>query len=172
LFAVLFNLDVGNLDLDRNFDLFGFIDIFANKKELSVVYPEILEVVMGMLQSGLKTIVSSKKHQAATSLAPPLEDLNGPPERLSMSTMAPPNPLLTIVTHQHVETFNIVVRFLADLHARSQKFRDFAVTSSYVQDLLAVLFPVVVGSDIVDARTELDARDSMLTFDGGDVVVH
>lgn len=172
LFAILFDLDVANLDLDRNFDLFGFIDLFSNKKELSVVYPEVLEVIMAMLQSGLKSIVSSKRHQAASTLAPPLEDLNQPPERLSMSTMAPPNPLLTIVTSQHVETFNTVVRFLADLHTRSQKFRDHAATSSYVQDLLAVLFPVVTGSDVVEAKTELDARDSMLTFDGGDVVVH
>ncbi|OAL20637.1 Beige-like protein [Fonsecaea multimorphosa] len=172
LFAVLFDLDVANLDLDRNFDLYGFIDLFANKKELSVFYPEILEVITGMLQSGLKTIVSSKRHQAASFLAPPLEELSGPPERLSMSTMAPPNPLLTIVTSQHIETFNTVVKFLADLHTRSQKFRDFAATSSYIQDLLAVLFPVVVGSDVVEAKTELDARDSTLTFDGGDVVIH
>ena len=172
LFAVLFDYDVANLDLDRNFDLFGFIDLFSNKKEPSVVYPEILEVIMAMLQTGLKTIVSSKRHQSATSLAPPLEELPGPPERLSMSTMAPPNPLLTIVTAQHVETFNTVLRFVADLHTRSQKFRDFAITSSYVQDLLAVLFPVVVGSDIVDAKTELDARDSQLTFDGADIFVH
>lgn len=171
VFAVLFDLDVANLDLDRTFDLFGFIDLFANKKELSVVYPEILEVIMAMLQNGLRTIVSSKGHQAGPTLAPSAEDLNQPPQRLSMSTMAPPNPLLTIVTSQHVETFKIVVRFLADLHSRSQKFRDYAATSSYIQDLLAVLFPVVVGSDVVEARTELDARDSMLTFDGGDVVV-
>ncbi|KAL2431932.1 Beige protein-like protein 1 [Exophiala dermatitidis] len=171
-FAILFGLDVGNLNLDRNFDLFGFVDLFSNKKELSVVYPEIFEVIMSMLQSGLKTIVSSKRHQTTSTLAPPMEDLNQPPQRLSMSTMAPPNPLLTIVTSQHVDTFNTVVQFLADLHARSQKFRDYAATSSYTQDLLAVLFPVVVGSDVVEARTELDARDAMLTFDGGDVVVH
>ena len=172
LFAVLFNLDVANLDLERNFDLFGFIELFANKKELLVVYPEILEVIMAMLQSGLKSIVSSNRHQTSHSLAPPLEELGGPPERLSMSMMAPPNPLLTIVTSQHVDTFNTVVMFLADLHTRSRKFRDFVVTSTYVQDLLGVLFPVVVGSDTVEAKTELDARDSMLTFDGGDVVVH
>lgn len=173
-FAILFDLDVCNLDLDRNFDLFGFIDLFAGKKEFSVAYPEILEVIMAMLQSGLKTIVASKRHQAAVTLAPPLEDVDQPPQRLSMSTMAPPNPLLTIVTSQHVETFDTVVRFLADLHTRSRKFRDFTATSgsSYVQQLLAVLFPVVVGSDIVEARTELNARDSMLTFDGADVVVH
>ncbi|KAI1614029.1 hypothetical protein EDD36DRAFT_214051 [Exophiala viscosa] len=171
-FAILFDLDVCNLDLDRNFDLFGFVDIFAGKKELSVVHPEILEVIMGMLQSGLKTIVSSRHYQANSKLAPPMEESNQPPQRLSMSTMAPPNPLLTIVTSQHVETFDTVVHFLADLHARSRKFRDFAATSMYVQQLLAVLFPVVVGSDIVEARTELDARDSTLSFEGADVVLH
>nr|KAK5440875.1 Beige protein-like 1 [Exophiala xenobiotica] len=170
-FAILFDLDVCNLDLDRNFDLFGFIDLFASKKEFSVVFPEILEVIMAMLQSGLKTIVSPKRHQASTGLAPPLEDFDQPPQRLSMSTMAPPNPLLTIVTSQHIETFDTVVRFLADLHTRSRKFRDFAASSPYVQHLLSVLFPVVVGSDIVEARTELDARDSTLTFDGADVIV-
>ena len=171
-FAILFGLDVADLDLDRNFDLFGFIELFAGRKELSVVYPEILEAIKGMLQSGLKTIVSSKRHQATSTLAPRLsESTNQPPERLSMSTMAPPDPLLTIVTNQHVETFNTVVKFMADLHTRSQKFRDYTANSSYIQDLLTVLFPVVVGSDVVEAKTELDARDSMLTFDGGDVVV-
>ncbi|EXJ92702.1 hypothetical protein A1O3_01254 [Capronia epimyces CBS 606.96] len=171
-FAILFGLDVGNLDLDRNFDLFGFIDLFTTKKDLSVVYPEIFEVITSMLQSGLKTTVSSKRYATASTLAPPLEGLNQPPERLSMSTMAPPNPLLTIVTSHHVDTFNTVVQFLADLQTRSQIFRDYAAASSYVQDLLAVLFPVVVGSDVVEAKTELDARDAMLTFDGGDVVIH
>jgi len=171
-FAVLFDVDVANLDLDRTFDLFGFVDLFAGQKELSVVYPEMLEVIVGMLQSGLKTIASSKRAQFSSTLAPPVEDSsNQVPQRLSMSTMAPPNPLLTIVTTQHVDTFNTVLRFLADLQARSPKFRDFAATSSLVQDLLTVLFPVVVGSDVVEAATELNARDSTLTFDGGDVVI-
>ena len=172
-FAILFDVDIAKLDLDRTFDLFGFVDLFNARKELSIVYPEMMEVVTGMLQSGLKAIVSSQQHEKGTGLAPPTETTSGAssPHRLSMSTMAPPNPLLTIVTPQHIETFNIVLRFLADLHSRSQKFRDFAATSSYVQDLLSVLFPVVVGSDTVEAITELDARDSRLTFDGDDVVV-
>ena len=172
-FAILFDIDIAKLDLDRTFDLFGFVDLFNARKELSIVHPEMMEVITGMLQSGLKSIVSSQQHDKGQGLAPPMEVSSGTtsPHRLSMSTMAPPNPLLTIVTPQHVETFNIVLRFLADLHSRSQKFRDFAATSSYVQDLLSVLFPVVVGSDTVEAITELEARDSRLTFDGDDVVV-
>ncbi|RMZ91036.1 hypothetical protein DV736_g1746, partial [Chaetothyriales sp. CBS 134916] len=172
-FAILFGVDIAKLDLDRTFNLFGLLELFNSKKELSVLYPDMMEVIAGMLQSGLKTIVSSKQHEKTSTLAPPQEALSGSstPQRLSMSTMAPPNPLLTIVTTQNVETFNTVIRFIADLHEKSPKFRGFAPTSSYVQDLLYVLFPVVVGSDMVDAVTELEARDSMLTFDGDDVVV-
>lgn len=171
-FAILFDVDVAKLELDRPFDLFGLIELFNGRKELSVVYPEMFEAITAMLQSGLKAIVSSKQHDKP-ALSVPLVDASGTssPQRLSMSTMAPPNPLLTIVTTQHVETLSTVLRFLSDLHTRSSKFRDFAASSSYVQDLLSVLFPVVVGSDIVDADTELNARDSTLTFDGSDVVV-
>ena len=173
-FAIMFNVDVAQLDLDRPFDLFGFIELFNAKKELSVVHPEMLEVITSMLQSGLKAIVSSHQHDKI-GLNVPNDSVSGSstPQRLSMSTMAPPDPLMTIVTQQTTETFNTVLRFMSDLHSRSSKFREFAsaTTSTYVQSLLSVLFPVVVGSDVVDASTELDARDSTLTFDGSDVVV-
>ena len=172
-FAILFNVDVAKLNLDRTFDLFGFIELFSPEKEMSIVYPEMFEVIAAMLQTGLKTIISSKQLEKSSSLAPPTNGSSGAssPHRLSMSTMAPPNPFLTVVTTQHVATFSTVVRFVADLHTRSAKFRDFTATSSFVQDMLTVLFPVVVGSDIVEAATELDARDSTLTFNGDDVVI-
>lgn len=57
------------------------------------------------------------------------------------------------------------------MHSRSQAFRDFAVTSNYVQELLFILFPVVVSSDVVSPEIELDSRDSALTFNGGDVII-
>lgn len=40
-----------------------------------------------------------------------------------------------------------------------------------MQELFAVIFPVVCSSDHVSAETELNSRDSALTFDGGDVVI-
>ena len=64
-----------------------------------------------------------------------------------------------------------MTRLLAELHTKSQAFRDFTVSSNYVQELLFVLFPIVVSSDVVSPETELNARDSALTFDGGDVVI-
>lgn len=70
-----------------------------------------------------------------------------------------------------VATLQTVTRFLAELHTKSQAFRDFTVASNYVQELLFVLFPIVVSSDVVSPETELNARDSALTFDGNDVVI-
>ena len=171
-FAILFGIDLGTLDLDRSFDLFGLLELFDGKKEVRVKYPDILEVIMGMLQNGLKTIVHSRMASASSSLSPDaaLRSTESR-QRLSMSTMSPPDPLLVIVADHHVETLKIVIRFLADLHTRSQNYRDFAASSSYVQDILFVLFPVVVGSDVVSAEVELNARDSALTFDGQDVLI-
>jgi WD40 repeat protein len=64
-----------------------------------------------------------------------------------------------------------VIRFFADLHGKSQDFRDFAVSSNYIGLLLAVLFPVIVSTDAVSAETELNSRDSALTFEGDDVII-
>jgi hypothetical protein len=172
LFAIVFNFDIGKLDLDRPFDLFGLLDLFDSDNAIKVVYPEAFLVVHGMLQSGLRTIVHAKKPESSANLqAETGKSSSQTPQRLSMSTMAPPDPFATVVAAAHIETLHTVVRFLADLQGRSQSFRDYAVSSTYVQDLLQVLFPVVVGSDVVDAVVELNARDSALTFDGHDVVV-
>lgn len=69
-FAILFNVDVAKLNLDRTFDLFGFIELFSPEKEMSIVYPEMFEVIAAMLQTGLKTIISSKQLEKSSSLAP------------------------------------------------------------------------------------------------------
>ena len=172
LFAIVFNFDIGKLDLDRPFDLFGLLDLFDFDNAIKIVYPDAFMVVHGMLQTGLRTIVHSKRPDTANNLK--VEEsvsTSKSPQRLSMSTMAPPDPFATVVAAAHIETLHTVVRFLTDLQERSQSYRDYAVSSTYIQDLLQVLFPVVVGSDVVDAVVELNARDSALTFDGHDVAV-
>jgi hypothetical protein len=63
-----------------------------------------------------------------------------------------------------------VVRFLADMHTRSVNFRDFALGSDYVRQLLAALYPIIVSSDPVTAETELNSKDT-LNFEGGDVII-
>ena len=43
--------------------------------------------------------------------------------------------------------------------------------SNYVQELLFILFPIIVSTDVVDPETELQSRDSALTFNGHDVMI-
>lgn len=64
-----------------------------------------------------------------------------------------------------------ITRFLADIHTKSQAFRDFTASSSYVQELFLVLFPVVVSANPLSPEMELHARDSALTFKGNDVIM-
>lgn len=64
-----------------------------------------------------------------------------------------------------------VIRFLADLHTRSAEFRDFTLSSDYVRLLLTALYPAIVNIDPVSPDTELNSRDSALTFEGNDVII-
>lgn len=64
-----------------------------------------------------------------------------------------------------------IIQFCEDIHTKCAAVREFCANSTFLQDIFAVLFPVIVSSDVVSAETELKARDSQLTFDGGDVVI-
>ena len=64
-----------------------------------------------------------------------------------------------------------MTRFLADLHTNSPSFCDFAVSATYIQELLFVLFPLIVSSDVVSPEAELNSKDSTLTFEGHDVMI-
>jgi hypothetical protein len=64
-----------------------------------------------------------------------------------------------------------LIQFVAHLQSTCLAFRDFCVTSTFMQEVFGILFPVVCSSDHVSAETELNSRDSALTFDGGDVVI-
>lgn len=72
---------------------------------------------------------------------------------------------------EYASTLHTICRFLADIHTKCQDFRDFAVSSNYVQEILFVLFPVIVSSDLLSPETELNSRNSALNFGGNDVVI-
>ena len=59
-FSILFGVDVGRLDLDRPFDHFNLLELFASKGGPKVVIPDVLPVITGMLQSGLKGVAAGK----------------------------------------------------------------------------------------------------------------
>lgn len=87
-FSILFGVDVGRLNLDRPFDHFGLLDLFTSKGEAKVVIPDVLPVITGMLQSGLKSVVSGKKEFESKAELP---SANPPlPPRVSKPLSAPP----------------------------------------------------------------------------------
>lgn len=71
----------------------------------------------------------------------------------------------------HIEILNTIIDFLAETHKTSQKFRDYSVTSNYVDELFLALYPVVVGSDTVNASFELNSNSSGLRVGGDNVVI-
>jgi len=76
-----------------------------------------------------------------------------------------------IPSGEDINTLHTVCRFLAEIHSKSQSFRDVAVSSTYVQELLFVLYPAIVSSDVLTPDIELNARKSTLTSGGNDVVI-
>ncbi|WPH03249.1 beige protein like 1 [Acrodontium crateriforme] len=72
-------------------------------------------------------------------------------------------------TESEVHLLKTIIQFLSELYVRSIGFRDFATNSRYVQELLFVLYPVLVGSDRLSAETELQADKELLSFKGEEV---
>ncbi|KAI9890808.1 MAG: hypothetical protein M1814_003592 [Vezdaea aestivalis] len=180
-FAILFNVDIGLTDFNRPFDLFGLMDMFTSKGDAQVIYPEIFPIITALLKTGLQSIVLDNKASKAddsaqdsgVELAPPKRPKHTRKRSMSLgselSTLAAQAPSRN--AREDADVLQTVSRFLADIHERSKAFRDFAATPKFAQELLFVLYPVVVASDTVSAGTELESRDSALTFDGSDVMI-
>ncbi|KAI9801080.1 MAG: hypothetical protein M1833_002948 [Piccolia ochrophora] len=181
LFAILFDFDLYKFDFNRPFDLYSLLDSFLDNGKVRVVYPEILPAIACMLGSGLRSLT-----QITETSPSPLKDRGGAERkprpsalprpqhsrRRSMSLNADRSSSPSQADRdEHAATLQTVSQFLVDIHAKSQNFKDFAVSSQYVQELLFVLFPIIVSYDSVSAETELNSRDSGLTFDGGDVII-
>lgn len=56
-FSILFNHDVAEIDYERPFELFSLLESFGTSR---VVYPNILPVIMSMLQQGLSSLLRSQ----------------------------------------------------------------------------------------------------------------
>ena len=179
-FAIFFGEDVAKIDLNESFTISNLMESFPKPK---VVYPGVLPVIMGMLEAGLRTITKGKDtptHSDENYMAPAMPtrsratSLNGAilPGKSNHSTGNQTNLIvLNGVDQRLAKTLQVATQFLANLHAKSPSFRDFAVSSTYVQEYLFVLFPIVVSSDVVSAETEFNSRGSSLTFDGSDVII-
>ncbi|KAL2258454.1 hypothetical protein VTK26DRAFT_8226 [Humicola hyalothermophila] len=181
LFSILFGYDVANISFDKSFDFFSLLEIFGNSR---VVFPDVLPVITSMLQHGLRDILKYQDDPDSPAADPEstkspndsLAPVQTRPRARSMELGQALEPRKTpLPDKERIATnavvLQTVVRFLADMHSRSANFRDFALSSDYVRLLLSALYPIIVSTDPVTAETELNSKDSVLTFEGGDVII-
>ncbi|KAI0803611.1 beige/BEACH domain-containing protein [Xylaria sp. FL0064] len=180
-FCILLGFDVADFNFDKDLDFFSLLETFGTCK---VVNQDALPIITSMLQHGLKDVLKNQEDPDSPlgdldSLRSSLVDTepSGPRSRSrSMSLQKELESRRTPQTDSDRNAGNAVVlqavtRFLADLHARSPSFRDFALSSEYVRLLLSALYPAIVSVDAVTPETELNSRDSALTFEGADVIL-
>ncbi|KAI1328678.1 beige/BEACH domain-containing protein [Xylariaceae sp. FL0255] len=180
-FSILFGYDVAEFDFEKDLDFFNLLDTFGASK---VVNAESLPIITSMLQHGLKDIVRNQDdpdspHNPMEPLRPSTTTPESAGGRLRSRSMSLQKELEARRTPQNradqiagnATVLQAVIRFMADLHARSPDFRDFALASEYVRLLLSAIYPATVSTDPVNPEIELNSRDSALTFEGADVIV-
>ncbi|KAL4866799.1 hypothetical protein BDV12DRAFT_129529 [Aspergillus spectabilis] len=147
-FSILFGLDLGTLMADKPLDNESLSEIFKGGS-ISVPFPEIFPVITDMMQSAMRKCVMANGDSNSLEL-----------DHTAKPPMAQPVPVGT--SNQEVSVLATVIEFLATLHINSEGFREFTGQSGYIQHLLSVVFPVVVGSDSVSADIELSYQISGL----------
>ena len=58
-FGILFGQDVGPVDIDRPFEGDSFLDLFAPVDTIKIEIPEMIPVIIGIFQSGLRSVLSN-----------------------------------------------------------------------------------------------------------------
>lgn len=161
LFSILFAVDPASIHYSEDFNEVTLGEAFS-KSAGKVVYPEVLPVIAAMLESGLKSVVNEGQQSATEKTS------RGSSSSLNVDAVRGySNNEVT----NNAEVISAVVRFFGDMHLNWPNFRDFAITSNLVQELLFVIYPVVVTAENVSAETELNSRGSALTFEGQDVQI-
>ncbi|KAL4979500.1 hypothetical protein BDW66DRAFT_148239 [Aspergillus desertorum] len=147
-FSVLFGLDLGTTMADRPFDNASLWRLLI-ADEVKIRFPEIFPIITDMMRSALRKSILALRDPHDLDLGQTARPL-----------MAQPVPVGT--RHQEALLLATIIEFLAGLHLKSEGFRDFTSKSEYTEDVLSVLFPVVVGSDSLSADKELSYRVSGL----------
>lgn len=160
-FSILFGRDISFLDLSRPFDVSGFLSVFQADGDLRVMYPEMLPVIAAMLKNGLRNTVLANNAIDTNG-----GDLLGPQPANSEKTAFNMDDIHSSNHQIHgVQLMSSVVNFLAEARSKSKHFQEFTTQSSYVQELLAVLYPTVVGTDPIGSDIELSSRYGSLSLD-------
>ncbi|KAK6087756.1 beige/BEACH domain-containing protein [Seiridium cupressi] len=178
--SILFGHDVAEIDFEKTFDFFSLIETFGKSK---VVHPEALPIITAMLQHGLKDVLKNTEDPDSPSSD---QSPSALPDSSIQSTITRPRARSMSLLQElemrpsqsgqdrvasNAAALQTVLRFLSDLHSRSADFRDFTLNSEFVRLVLSALYPALVSTAAVTPETELNSRDSALTFEGGDVII-
>lgn len=160
-FAIFLGLDVASLNLDGPFDGPSISAALLAHDDTKIVFPEMLPVIAELLKGGVKkTVLTGEASVIEEQGNGSLDERLNQASKCSMSSSRP-------VSHrvEEISLLSAVVEVLASLQANLPGFCDLSVQSEYVQGLLRVIFPVVVGSDIVSPDVELNSRHCGLKSD-------
>ncbi|THC95250.1 hypothetical protein EYZ11_005289 [Aspergillus tanneri] len=166
-FSVLLGLDIGKTDGDKRFDQLALSEMLYSGSQTQVVFPEMFLIIAEMIQSGLKeSVLTDGLSDSGTQNPNSLRGYLQSPRPLMSSVV----PLRT--ANEGTSLLATVIEFLAGMQLRSENIREFTMRPDYVQGLLSVLYPVVVGSDIVSADDEISSRHRIggPDFDGPSLV--
>ncbi|KAJ5992482.1 hypothetical protein N7451_008206 [Penicillium sp. IBT 35674x] len=166
-FSILFGRDIALLNLDIPFDGPGLLKLFLSDGDLRIVNPEMFSVIAGMLKGGLRSTALTSDIGAQPGTGMPKPDRKNF-KMLSVNFNDVP---LGDREGQEVSLLSSVVEFLEEASTISRNFQEFTVQSTYVQELLAILYPVIVNSDSISASTELNTRYGGLSFDDSNLIL-
>ena len=182
LLAILFGVDVVSLkdfSTDQPLRLFDLLNLvkLGGDEEPAVVFPEVFPIIAALLKGGFDITLRSANNNRIIEDAEMTHSPESPTSRSGSSSMSciegEPSAQGNLGTWKDyarsAAALQVVVQFLLDMHATSSSFREFASTPQIMENLLGILFPIICSSDPVSAETELMSKDSVLTFDTGEV---
>jgi beige protein homolog 1 len=160
LLAVLFGVDVVPLKsfpADKRLTLFDLVHLIkSGEEEPVVIFPEIFPILAALLKEGFNASVRCAKNSI----------LDG---ELALSPITPNRPSSSDGLHWSAPLLQVILQFLLDIHSCSSSFRDYAFSPQVLDCLIGILFPIICSADPVSAETELMSKDSILTFDTGEI---
>lgn len=168
LLSVLFGVDVISLKsfpLDQPLRLFDLVKLVkVGDEEPAVVFPEVFPIIASLLKAGFDATLRSAQNGSVAD-----SEMTLSPETATTRPGSSGEGTIPRDSSRSASLLQVVIQFLLDMHATSASFRDFASSPQVVENLIGILFPIVCSADPVNAETELMSKDSILTFDTGEI---
>ncbi|CAK7234463.1 Beige protein-like 1 [Sporothrix bragantina] len=156
--SILFGKDVAAIEAQGSaLSLDNLVSAFGAGSK--IVCPDVLVVVVAMLQQGLGDVLKTSDVSSVSPANDAVVPVNAPTSGAESTSQ------------DKATLLDAVVQFLSNLHVSSAEFRDFTLFSDYLRLLSSALFPAVVSMEALPAEVELNSKDAPLHFDGADIVI-